>query len=199
MTMEKTRSASSSSSSSSFSRFSSSLSSSRDSKVVVASREEERCLFRTCIIAGMMVLLFANEREGRKSSIFPPMSAEATAVHPATQITHDDDVNTKLENSDNVFLRRKAKPDAAFEEDGRGILTTVEREEDTTTATTTTSKKKKTKNAYGGYCPSHVHLKWRQRVSSSVYATPILVDMHGDGHKKKFVNTFVHALKLWKA
>ena len=72
-------------------------------------------LFRR-IIAGMMVLLFANEREGRKSSIFPPMSAEATAVHPATQITHDDDVNTKLENSDNVFLRRKAKPDAAFEE-----------------------------------------------------------------------------------
>ena len=142
------------------------------------------------------MLLFANEREGRKSSIFPPMSAEATAVHPATQITHDDDVNTKLENSDNVFLRRKAKPDAAFEEKiGRGILTTVEREEDTTT--TTTSKKKKTKNAYGGYCPSHVHLKWRQRVSSSVYATPILVDMHGDGHKK-VLNTFVQVEALGK-
>ena len=198
MTMEKTRSASSSSSSSSsFSRFSSSLCRRRAIPKSWSRLEKKSAvLFRTCIIAGMMVLLFANEREGRKSSIFPPMSAEATAVHPATQITHDDDVNTKLENSDNVFLRRKAKPDAAFEEKiGRGILTTVEREEDTTTTTTTTSKKKKTKNAYGGYCPSHVHLKWRQRVSSSVYATPILVDMHGDGHKEVLVNTFVHAIE----
>ena len=92
MTMEKTRSASSSSSSSSsFSRFSSSLCRRRAIPKSWSRLEKKSAvLFRTCIIAGMMVLLFANEREGRKSSIFPPMSAEATAVHPATQITHDD-------------------------------------------------------------------------------------------------------------
>ena len=83
---------------------------------MVASREEERCFVSDVHHRGDDGVTFRERKRRKKSSIFPPMSAEATAVHPATQITHDDDVNTKLENSDNVFLRRKAKPDAAFEE-----------------------------------------------------------------------------------
>ena len=107
------------------------------------------------------------------------------------QITHDDDVlmkyssdNTNTNNDGSIFLQRKAKPDASFKEKiGRGILTDD-------------SKKTKKKKFVGGYCPSNVHLKWRQRVSSSVYATPLLVDVHNDGHKEVLVNTFVHAIEL---
>ena len=110
-------------------------------------------------------------------------------------ITHDDDVlmkyssdNTNNNNNNNnndgsIFLQRKAKPDASFKEKiGRGILTDDD------------SKTKK--KFVGGYCPSNVHLKWRQRVSSSVYATPLLVDVHNDGHKEVLVNAFVHAIEL---
>ena len=105
------------------------------------------------------------------------------------QITHDDDVLMKYYSDNNtnndgsIFLQRKAKPDASFKEKiGRGILTDDD------------SKTKK--KFVGGYCPSNVHLKWRQRVSSSVYATPTLVDIHGDGHKEVLVNAFVHAIEL---
>jgi len=128
------------------------------------------------------------------------VEATAARTNAMTQITHDDDVNfpdssygnSNHDNNDNnnvnVFLRRKAKPDASFKEKiGRGIVSS-----DDTVKKGGTSRKKK---EYGGYCPSHVHLKWRQRVASSVYATPVLVDMHGDGHKEVLVNTFVHTVE----
>lgn len=40
-----------------------------------------------------------------------------------------------------------------------------------------------------------VNLRWTTEVSSSVYATPLVMDLHSDGHKEVVVGTFVHYLE----
>jgi hypothetical protein len=86
-------------------------------------------------------------------------------------IEHDEDVNNNSDNNNNVFLQRKAKADAHFyKASNKGVNC---KDDD-----------------------NQLHLKWRTRVQSSVYASPLVVDMHGDGHKEILVNTFVHAIDL---
>ena len=80
-------------------------------------------------------------------------------------------------------MQRKAKPDASFKEKIDEEYSQMIEED-------------KEEEVCWRYCPSNVHLKWRQRVSSSVYATPLLVDVHNDGHKEVLVNAFVYAIEL---
>ena len=45
-------------------------------------------------------------------------------------------------------------------------------------------------------CPANVRLRWMTEVSSSVYATPVIADLHSDGHKQIVVPSFVHHLEV---
>ena len=45
-------------------------------------------------------------------------------------------------------------------------------------------------------CPANVRLRWMTEVSSSVYATPVIADLHSDGHRQIVVPSFVHHLEV---
>ena len=45
-------------------------------------------------------------------------------------------------------------------------------------------------------CPANVRLRWMTEVSSSVYATPVIADLHNDGHRQIVVPSFVHHLEV---
>ncbi|BBM96733.1 hypothetical protein MPTK1_1g00230 [Marchantia polymorpha subsp. ruderalis] len=45
-------------------------------------------------------------------------------------------------------------------------------------------------------CPQHVELRWQTEVSSSIYATPLISDINGDGKLEIVVPTFVHYLEV---
>ena len=45
-------------------------------------------------------------------------------------------------------------------------------------------------------CPANVRLRWMTEVSSSVYATPVIADLHDDGHRQIVVPSFVHHLEV---
>lgn len=42
-------------------------------------------------------------------------------------------------------------------------------------------------------------MRWAAEVSSSVYSTPLIADVFGDGTKEVIVPTFVHYLELLEA
>jgi hypothetical protein len=48
-------------------------------------------------------------------------------------------------------------------------------------------------------CPSGASLRWTQEVAASVYATPLIADLHSDGTKQLVVPTFVHYLEALEA
>ena len=45
-------------------------------------------------------------------------------------------------------------------------------------------------------CPANLRLRWMAEVSSSVYATPVIVDLSDDGRKQIVVPSFVHLLEV---
>ncbi|KAL2652047.1 hypothetical protein R1flu_020175 [Riccia fluitans] len=45
-------------------------------------------------------------------------------------------------------------------------------------------------------CPQNVELRWQAEVSSSIYATPVISDINGDGKLEIIVPTFVHYLEV---
>lgn len=45
-------------------------------------------------------------------------------------------------------------------------------------------------------CPRHVELRWQTEVSSSIYATPLIADINGDGKLEVVVPSFVHYLEV---
>ena len=49
-----------------------------------------------------------------------------------------------------------------------------------------------------GDCPQNVQLKWMAETTSSVYATPLITDLHADGFKDIIVPSFVHNLEVFQ-
>ncbi|KAI4331700.1 hypothetical protein MLD38_029857 [Melastoma candidum] len=45
-------------------------------------------------------------------------------------------------------------------------------------------------------CPRNLELRWQTEVSSSIYATPLIADINGDGKLDIVVSTFVHYLEV---
>ncbi|KAH7423955.1 hypothetical protein KP509_12G082900 [Ceratopteris richardii] len=45
-------------------------------------------------------------------------------------------------------------------------------------------------------CPQHLELRWQTEVSSSIYATPLVADINGDGKLEIVVPSFVHNIDV---
>ncbi|KAL3640714.1 Protein DEFTIVE IN EXINE FORMATION 1 [Castilleja foliolosa] len=45
-------------------------------------------------------------------------------------------------------------------------------------------------------CPRHLELRWQTEVSSSIYASPLIADINGDGKLEIVVPSFVHYLEV---
>ncbi|CAI9761855.1 unnamed protein product [Fraxinus pennsylvanica] len=45
-------------------------------------------------------------------------------------------------------------------------------------------------------CPRHLELRWQTEVSSSIYASPLIADINGDGKLEVVVPSFVHYLEV---
>lgn len=45
-------------------------------------------------------------------------------------------------------------------------------------------------------CPQHLELRWQSEMSSSIYASPLIADINGDGKLEVVVPSFVHYLEV---
>ncbi|XP_039042295.1 protein DEFECTIVE IN EXINE FORMATION 1-like [Hibiscus syriacus] len=45
-------------------------------------------------------------------------------------------------------------------------------------------------------CPKNLELRWQSEVSSSIYATPLIVDINSDGKLDIVVPSFLHYLEV---